>query len=127
MRIDKGSDVETPASCAIARGTESTDSEMETLFANLSLGGTKPLILSLIPEYSDHYVPRSTLDTFPAPLKSLQESLYFSLSLLQVCESVDVKLTAEMAQCVESATRSQSNSKLWFTYCAGRMTASRMS
>jgi len=64
-----------PASCAVARGT---DSEMETLFANLSLGGTKPLILSLIPEYSDHYVP--TLDTFPSPLKSLQESRYFGLS-----------------------------------------------
>jgi len=31
-----------------------------------------------------------------------------------------------MAQSVEKATWSQSNSKLWYTYCAGRVTASRM-
>jgi len=43
-----------------ARGRESTDSEMETLFANLSLGGTKPLIFSLVAKYSHGYVPKST-------------------------------------------------------------------
>ena len=125
---DNGNELSGP-SVTKARGKESTDSEMETLFANLSLGGAKPLILSLVPEYSDNYVPKSTLDTFPVPLKSLQESRYITLSypnLLQVCESVDVQLTSEMAQSVEQATRSQSNSKLWYTYRAGRVTASRM-
>jgi len=35
---------------------------MDTLFVNLSLGDTKPLVLSLIPKYSDDYVPKPTLD-----------------------------------------------------------------
>ena len=102
---------------------------MEILFANLSNGGSKPLILSLIPEYSHKYVPKSTLDSFPVPLKSLQLASHISLSypsLLQVCQSIEIELTSEMAQSVEKATRSQSNSKLWFSYRAGRVTASRM-
>ena len=65
---------------ATAMGKESTASELETLFANLSVGGTKPLVLSLIPEHSDEYVPKSTLDTFPVPLKSLQQSSHITLS-----------------------------------------------
>ena len=127
--IDQDGHVRTSTPCVTARGEESTDSEMEKLFTSFSLGGTKPLILSLIPKYSDDYVPRSTLDTFPVPLKSLQESRYLTLSypkLLQVCESLNIQLTGEMAQSVEKATRSQTNSKLWFTYCVGRVTASRM-
>jgi len=110
-----------------ARGKESTESEMEILFANLSNGGSKPLILSLIPEYSHKYVPKSTLDSFPVPLKSLQLASHISLSypsLLQVCQSIEIELTSEMAESVEKATRSQSNSKLWFSYRAGRVTAS---
>ena len=35
-------------------------------------------------------------------------------------------LTGEMAQSVEKATQLQSNAKLWYTYCAGWVTASRM-
>lgn len=127
--IQQDGDDETTEQRAITMGKESTESEMETLFDNLSHGGTKPLVLSLIPEYSDEYVPKSTLDTFPVPLKSLQQSSHISLSyprLLQVCESIEIELTCEMAQSVEKATQSQSSSKLWFTYRAGRVTASRM-
>ena len=120
---------ETSVQQATARGKESTESEMNVLFANLSLGGTKPLVLSLIQGYSDEYVPKSTLDTFPMPLKSLQQSSHIKLnypSLLEVCQSVEIEVTCEMAQSVERATQSQSSSKLWFTYRAGRVTASRM-
>ena len=46
--------------------------------------------------------------------------------LIKVCESTEINITDEMAVAVESATRSQSNSKLWFRYRAGRVTASRM-
>ena len=35
-------------------------------------------------------------------------------------------ITEEMAVLVELETRDQSNCKLWFTYRAGRITASRM-
>lgn len=126
---DGGNDVATAPQQVTARGKEPTQSEMETLFANLSCAGAKPLVLSLIPQYSEDYVPKSSLDTFPVPLKSLQQSSHMSLNypdLLKVCETVDVKVTHEMAQLVEKETRLQSHSKLWYAYRAGRVTASRM-
>ena len=122
-------DVATTSREVSPRGKESTQSEMEKLFANLNCGGAKPLILSLVPQYSKGYVPKSSLDTFPAPLKSLQQSSYIHLNypdLLDVCRSVDVQISCEMAQSVEKETRLQSHSKLWYTYRAGRVTASRM-
>jgi len=84
--------------------TTSTESEMDVLFANLCIGGSKPLTLALIPEYSDEYVPKSSLHYFPVPLKSLQQASHFSLgylSLLQVCQSIasiEIELTSEIAQ-----------------------------
>ncbi len=58
---------------------------------------------------------------------SLHEYLKLDYNeLLTVCESLDINLTDEMAHSVEKETTLQSNSKLWFTYRAGRVTASRM-
>jgi len=51
--IHQDADDEVIVQKTTARGRVSTESEMDTLFANLSIGGSKPLILSLIPEYSD--------------------------------------------------------------------------
>ena len=88
-------------------GKESTQSEMETLFANLSCGGAKPLVLSLVPQYLENYVPKSSLDNLPKPLKSLQQSSYINLiypDLLNVCKSVDLQISCEMAQSVEKET-----------------------
>ena len=111
------------------RGKKSTESELALLFENLSCGGTKPGILSLVSKFSDSYVPKSLCSDFPQPLNSLKESSYLQLSyheLLAKCESVSVEISKEMAEKVEQATRSQSHSKLWFKYRAGRITASRM-
>ena len=35
-------------------------------------------------------------------------------------------MTVEMSEAIERGTRSQSHSRLWFTYRAGRVTASKM-
>ena len=59
-----------------------TKTEMEILFKNLSVGGTKPAILSLIPPYSDNYVPKSSVANFPKPLKSLYLSVYGDLIIM---------------------------------------------
>ena len=66
-------------------GTEPTESELEDLFHDLSCGGTKPLVLSLVPQYSDSYVPKSSLEIFP-------RDLYYKLtaqshSNLQIADS----------------------------------------
>ena len=80
---------------------------LETLFANLSCGGAKPLVLLLVPQYLENYVPKSSLDNLPKPLKSLQQSSYINLiypDLLNVCKSVDLQISCEMAQSVEKET-----------------------
>ena len=109
----------------LANDSKPTDSEMEQFFANLNLCETKPAILSLIPKYSDAYVPKLSLCTLPQPLISLHKSDYIKLEyndLLNVCEKVSLEFTSEMAKSVELETRLQSKSKLWFKFRAGRVT-----
>lgn len=68
-----------------------TTDEMELLFKNLSLGGTKPAVLSLIPPYCDEYAPKSLSENFPKPLQSLYEFMYADFEyhkLLNTCEKV---------------------------------------
>ena len=71
----------------------------------------------------------STIKILGKYLSSLKEPSYLQLNYLELlakCESVSVDISKEMAEKVEQATRSQSHSKLWFKYRAGRITASRM-
>ena len=66
---------------------------------------------------------------FPKPLQQLYDEKYLKLDYLQllaVCEEKSIILTKEMAVAVERETRTQSSCNLWFTYRAGRVTASRM-
>ena len=48
------------------------------------------------------------------------------IKLLDTCCGIEVKVTSEMVDAVERATRDQSGSNLWFKCRAGRITASRM-
>ena len=98
-------------------GCRSTDADLDLLFENLSIAGTKP-VLSLVPKFSD-YVPKSSRDIFPIVLKLLQKQSYIGLrydQLLEVCKSVFESLTVskKMAESVEKETRTQSKSTLWF-------------
>ena len=66
---------------------------------------------------------------FPSPLHSLYESKYLALTyseLLLVCDSVTINITNDMAKAVREETVKQTESKLWFKFRAGRITASRM-
>ena len=101
------------------------------LFENLSIAGTKPGVLSLVPKFSDNYVPKSCKENFPTVLRSLQDSSYLKLrydQLLVVCESIfeSLVVTDDMAASVEKETRSQSKSTLWYKHRAGTITSSRM-
>ena len=108
-----------------------TKDDMDLFFKNLKLCGTKPALLSLIPEYLDNYIPKTSFTNFPQPLTSLQKPEYLKLpyhDLLNVCGKVfvEVTITDDMAKAVESETRQQHKTNLWFKYRAGRVTASRM-
>ena len=87
-----------------------TESEVDLLFENLSCSGAKPAILSLIPKFTDSYMPKSSHAGFPQRLKSLEQSSYLDLhyhELLKVCESASVEVTDEMAKFIEKVTRSR--------------------
>jgi len=112
-----------------AREKRSTESELSLLFEELSCGGTKPGVLSLVLDHSDVYVAKLTCDGFPQPLSSLKPPQYTQmkyLELLAQCNSITLDISREMAAKVEQATQSQSSSKLSFKYRAGYVTASRM-
>ena len=109
--------------------TPANVADIDAFYDTLGSCGTKPAMLSLVPKYSSSYVPKRMLGAFPQPLPMLHKPVYMELEyheLLKVCESVTVEVTEEMALAVEKETRLQSNSKLWFKYRAGRVTASRM-
>ena len=94
-----------------------TYDEMNIFYELLSKCGTKPAILSLIPDYSDDYVPKSSLPEFSQPLNLLYKPEYAEMdyhTLLNVCESVDTGINLVMAKNIERETRRQSRSKLWF-------------
>ena len=106
-----------------------TYDEMDLFYQSLSTCGIKPAILALIPDYSDDYVPKSSLPQFPQPLQSLFKPEYCEMDyhqLLNVCESVDTGINVVMAINLERETVSQARSKLWFKYRAGRVTALKM-
>ena len=106
-----------------------TDAELENLYKELSQCG-KPALLSLVPGYSEAYIPASATGSLPLPLtevfqKDMLESSY--PELLKVCSAVfdTITVTKEQASKLCEDTEKQSKSKVWFRHRAGRVTASR--
>ena len=104
---------------------------METFYSKLKVANPKAVILSIIPEYSKSFIPVSCTDEFPVNLSTLYKPEYLDLSynlLLIECEKVfdSLTVTKEQATNLEKETRKQANSKMWFHYRAGRITASEL-
>ena len=105
-----------------------SDAELETFFHGLSLGDTKPAVLSLVSPYSDGYIPKQAQIVFPEMLRDLVREDHYKKPFNIVLEhSMAVKLAvcSEQIEAVEKATRAQSNSRLWPLFRAGRVTASK--
>ena len=120
---------------ALATVKNPNHGELEDFFSKLSTYGTKPAILSVVDwagpadPFASNYIPKCTLPNFPQPLQELYDEKYVKLYICRVtkvCEKVEVVVTKEMAASVEEETKHQSCSNLWFTYRAGRITASQM-
>ena len=104
---------------------------METFYSKLKVANPKAVVLSIIPEYSKSFIPVSCTDEFPVNLSTLYKPEYLDLSynlLLIECEKVfdSLTVTKEQATNLEKETRKQANSKMWFHYRAGRITASKL-
>ena len=100
-----------------------TEEDKSEFFLALSKSNRSPVILALIPEFSDLYVPiyeKGILNDAAAMKLTYPD-------LLQKCEEVfsSVSFSFSQAQLVEENTRMQSSCKIWFQQRAGRITASR--
>lgn len=102
--------------------------EMQAFFGSLASISSKPAILSLIDPYSDNYVPKSLDENLPMVLTSLYKQEYTELNygdlLKKSCE-LTISVSQDEAALVESKTRGQAQSRLWFRMRTGRITASR--
>ena len=102
------------------------EKEMSDFFESLNHCGTIPVVLSLVPNYSDKFVKCNEL---PRPLQLLHDPKFMTLEyeeLLNECASLKILLTKNQAEKVEIETRNQAKSNLWFKFRAGRVTASKM-
>ena len=103
----------------VKEGSRPTDDDFSLYLCDISQQGTKPSVLSLIPEHSDSYVPKVSQPQFLQPLTALRKAEYIKLNyyeLLKVCKSVSISVTQEMSTLVETETRTHSDSKLWYKY-----------
>ncbi|KAK6186691.1 hypothetical protein SNE40_005976 [Patella caerulea] len=96
---------------------------------NLSEAPSKPAILSLMPKYSDVYVPEVLQGELPTVLTELFENPSLSSNykeLLDKSYKIKIDVTEQQAKQVEVLTRHQANNRTWFRFRTGRITASRM-
>ena len=55
------------------------DGEINNFYDYLAQCGVKPVLLSLLPKYSEKYVHKTTLSKFPRPLQLLYHPKYMEL------------------------------------------------
>lgn len=87
-------------------------------------------ILSILPDHMNKFIPQSCSKEFPISISSMYDSKYLDMpyhKLLEECEKAfdSLTVTSEQSSLVEQRTRDQSKSKLWYSYHAGRITASK--
>lgn len=97
----------------------------------LTINVDRPSCLALHKNYSDQYVPVSLQPHFPQVISELYDERLVGLAydeLLSHCQSISDRLTVTENEvtAVESTTRNQTFSPVWYRFRAGRITASKM-
>ena len=108
--------------------TPSTSKEEQLeFFKNITECLTKPVVLALVPELNNSYIP-DTATSLPKPMGTLFNQDYMNLSMdaLSVkCKEIALGLTEAECKSIETETRGRSSSPVWFQQREGRITASR--
>ncbi|XP_014666314.1 PREDICTED: uncharacterized protein LOC106808215 [Priapulus caudatus] len=102
---------------------------MADLFGQIHATGVKSAILSVVEPYAEEYIPASVTTQYPTVLTELRDEGTFHLNykdLLEKCADINIEVSSEEAERVEGATREQANSRMWFQFRSGRITASKM-
>lgn len=106
-----------------------TEAELTDYYLKLSKAKHKPVLLSLVNDVNDCFVPLYIKEILPQPLTALYNQKYQEMhfpEILKACEALydTTTITPEQANMVELKTRGQSKCKLWYEQRAGRITAS---
>ena len=130
FRAPKRQKVKSPSTslATVSTVTPTSLSEKEAFFHEIAQEqGKKPLILSVIEQYSDKFVHSS--DNLPQLLHSIFKPEYLDKNyteLLTLAENYpQEKVTPAMVDHLDQITCNQSKSKQWFWYKTGRITTSR--
>lgn len=119
----------TPDDIPARSNIPSTSSEEQLqFFKNIAACSTRPVILSLVPKLNETYIPKEN-NTLPKQLTTLfnQDNINLPFDeLLLKCKDLTFDLSESDCSNVESKTRKQSSSPVWFQQREGRITASRL-
>ena len=106
-----------------------TSEEQQSFFTSISGSTVKPAVLSLVTPFNEQYTYKE-IDNVP---KTLPDSLFKEeciqldyTELLQQCQQISLEVTPDECQGIETSTRKQSQSKVWYQLWAGRITASKL-
>ena len=106
--------------------TPPTLSEVSEFFKILSNSNVKSAVLSVVSPYNKDFKPKNI--EIPS-LKSHYSEDCIKLTyeqLLNVCNDIEISVTEKESEIIESATRQQSASRIWFEQRSGRITASKL-
>ena len=106
-----------------------TSEEQKSFFSSISGTAVKPAVLSLVTPFNEQYTCKE-IDNVPMPLPDSlfkEECIQLDyIELLQQCQQISVEVTPDECQAIETSTRKQSQSKVWYQQRAGRITASNL-
>ena len=109
---------------------EHTSQELKDFNKDLSNAGTKPVLLSLVPQFAETYRPKALDRKYPSVLPELYSEDNLSVErdeILKQCQDIfsTVTVSEEEAANCEFTTQEQANCRQWFNFRLGRITASR--
>ena len=111
-----------------SKDIKTTLDEQKSFFTSISKCGSKPAILSLVAPFSDLYVPLEV--QLPKPITeqfySKDDTTSDFPSLLCTWSTITLSINKEECEAIESSTREQANSSVWFKQRAGCITASKL-
>ena len=93
-----------------------------------AIAPSKPAFHAVYPTFSSNFCPKALHDNYPKVLTELYDEESSNLSyknLLEFCNSIELKISEQQIRRVEKETRGQYKSPLWFSFRAGRVTASK--
>lgn len=108
---------------------EATDEDMDFLYKKLFESGAKSAILSIVEPFCDSFVPTATNSDFPKVLTELRDEHCYEMNYKELkdhCENIELTCSKDQRTAVEFSTREQGKNKLWNSFRAGRITASKM-